>query len=339
VYFGFAMVRLIHAVLESTLLVSIAWGVEDAGHACVDGATSLTTALIQRKKFQDKIQHVREIETPEVDEDDTRNIGGLTDSQSQCMSQYADGLDEIRDGLGGMIRAHPGTVVAVTDRPMVFGVGSGTTGTWGLTQALHTISQPGQKVSHWLNSPPENCKWIASLLRIFDACPDDCRDQLRRFDFTAIADSVIAILDTPVFEVFLDLFLSFPKATWILTTRPSGDWAKRRKERHLNSLFPIQEPCGLAIDKNTTQKELAAMFDLTNDFIRCMVPSERLMELDMFSSNVTDSAVGDIAAFLNTNNFTTELLAGVPFSHTKQLPEEECKDVDDVKMKVSFDSC
>jgi hypothetical protein len=335
------MVPLLHAVLASTFAAYVAWADEEAGEICSDGASSMSTALMQQKQYHERIQQVSLREAPEVAEVNTRSSSSLSASQSECIVQYADGLDEIQQGLGDAIRAHPGVVVATSDRPIIFGVGSGTTGTWGLTKALHLLAQRDQKVSHWLNSPPENCGWIASLLRIVSLCPEQCYDELRSFDFTAMSESVTAVLDTPVFELFVDFFLSFPKALWILTTRPSDDWAKRRKERHLNSAFPIQEPCGRIIGKDTSEKDLAAMFDMTNNFIRCMVPAERLMELDMFSSNVTDSAVTDISIFLKANNYASEIIHGVALTRTHQMPEKECSgsDADEVKKWVSFDSC
>jgi len=245
-------------------------------------------------------------------------------AKSSCLRSYADGLDEVQKGLGDSIRRHPGTVVAADPRTIVFGVGSGTTGTRSLTNALHEVIKHyglNLKVSHWLASPAENCEWISSLLNILKSEKEQCMQDLRKFDFTAMSRSVGAILDYPVYELFIDFYLSFPNARWILTTRPSKDWASKRKGDHIETPWPMQEPCGRHIKNGTSEKLLSRVFALTNDFIRCVVPSERLLEIDVFS-NPADSSMKRVRSFLGFPDSEALDLAEFPRNNT--TPEKRC---------------
>lgn len=249
-------------------------------------------------------------------------------SESRCVKLYADGLDKVQPGLGDSIRAHPGTVKKSVPRTIVFGVGSGTTATKSLAKTLGgLISHFGMnfKVSHWLHSPQENCEWISSLLRILNYRWGDrhkCLKELRTFDYTAVADSVGAVMDFPTYELFINFYLSFPNARWILTTRPSKDWALARTTHHVNTSWPIQEPCGYHITKNSRQDTLARAFDLTNDFIRCVVPPHRLLEIDPFTQP-TDDVAKRTRSFLGLPH--DEVADSQKFPHTAKLPGNYCK--------------
>jgi hypothetical protein len=229
-------------------------------------------------------------------------------ANTQCLQQYADGLDGIEDGLGNSIRAHPGTVVTTSTKRMIFGAGAGTTGTRSVATAIQRIASLydlGWKTQHWMYAPPENCNWTVSL---HDAVSpfqsqEKCEKGLRSFDFSGLHDSVGAMFDTPVFELFIDFFLSFPNAVWILTTRPSHEWALKRKSGgeenellHAMSLLPMEEPCGRGVVAQSSTESLSRMFDLTNDLIRCMVPSERLLEVNFFSNQTY--TMGQLVSFL-----------------------------------------
>lgn len=242
---------------------------------------------------------------------------------SKCINKYADRLDAIEEGLGDDIRSHPRTVKASSRRPVVFGVGSGTTGTRSLGVALHKlITHFGldMKVSHWLHSPEENCDWIGKLLDNVYLPRGQCQEALREFDYTGMANSVGAILDYPIYELFIDFFLAFPNARWVLTTRPSDDWAAARKEDHAGTPWPMHEPCGFHVQKNTSSKTLSRVFDSTNDFIRCVVPTDHLLEIDFFSDG-TNHTMKNLRKFLG---FETDDLDHEEFPHTSSNSEGRC---------------
>lgn len=226
---------------------------------------------------------------------------------------------------------------------LFFGAGSGATGTSSLAMALRTILRDidaDLKIAHaWTWNPPENCDWFTSLEWILArglVSPEECVKKLHAFNYTSIADSVGAVLDSPVYELFIDLFLSFPKAVWILTTRPSDDWAKARLQQPdaFWLSWPIQEPCvSLAsrplLGGRPSQKNMASMFSLGNDLIRCMVAPEKLMEIDVFTKP-TDGLMVDLGNFLAANGYTSKnmtlFLEGEAYPHIKasDLPGTTC---------------
>lgn len=253
---------------------------------------------------------------------DQRSCG--RSSISKCINKYADRLDAIEDGLGDDIRSHPQTVRKSSRRPVVFGVGSGTTGTRSLGIALHklvTHFDLDMKVSHWLHSPEENCDWITTLLDNVYLPRQQCQEALREFDYTGMANSVGAILDYPIYELFIDFFLAFPNARWVLTTRPSDDWAAARIEDHAGTPWPMQEPCGYRVHNYTSSKMLSRVFDSTNDFIRCVVPKDQLLEIDFFSDG-TDHTMKHLRKFLG---FEADDLDHAEFPHTSSSSEGRCK--------------
>ena len=105
--------------------------------------------------------------------------------------------------------------------------------------------------------------------------------------------------DDPAFFVLLDFFVSFPNAKVPFTTRPPESWAKKRwthvfgnneDEGGGNGPVPILEPCQMSIRYNLfnfSQQEIAMMYDMTNEVIRCIVPKEQLLEINIWTMNET----------------------------------------------------
>merc|ERR550525_1734700 len=89
----------------------------------------------------------------------------------------------------------------------------------------------------------------------------------------------------PSAELFFDFCWTFPDAKFILTTRPALEWAKSRK-LHLpySSLAPIEEPCGYYID-DFADEVSAKLFEHHNNLVRCMVPKERLFEINVWTDS------------------------------------------------------
>jgi len=214
---------------------------------------------------------------------------------SQCINTYAHGLDQIRQGLGDSIRAHPG-VVATSPAPVIFGTGSGTTGTDSLATALQTImtfyGERGQ-VMHKCDGVADNCAWARGVTNLSTSIRgwielssvQDCIQGMRGFDFSSISPAVNAYVGGGSFELFIDMFLSFPNARFILTSRPPDEWAFSRMQKEAHPQWPMQEPCQGFYDLE--METMSQMYSLTNDFIRCTVPADRFLEIDMFSHPTT----------------------------------------------------
>lgn len=220
--------------------------------------------------------------TQEVVVDDTNRF-------RQCVNAYADKLDALEPELGKSIRAHPGKVKKTSKRTMVIGAGSGNTGTSSLTTALTRL---GLKVAHDMWTPiPRNeyCPYYFSLRKTLWNETSTCLPFFRQFDFTSVPKKLDAICDTPYTEMFIDLFLSFPKARFILTDRPKDDWARDRMQFDGGkTALPLQEPCKKAITPEIPHDKFAALFALNNEFVRCMVPPKRLFEMNVFTDNTSD---------------------------------------------------
>merc|ERR1712151_1009088 len=100
----------------------------------------------------------------------------------------------------------------------------------------------------------------------------ECLLTLREVDYTVLPQAVDAVFDEPVPELFINFFLSFPRAKVIITKRPSEEWASKRLARK-HAFVPMQEPCGL-IDPPLhleqqlfSQAEWAQLFNLNNNFV------------------------------------------------------------------------
>mmetsp|Transcript_119834 Transcript_119834/g.211847 ORF Transcript_119834/g.211847 Transcript_119834/m.211847 type:complete len:136 (+) Transcript_119834:324-731(+) len=65
---------------------------------------------------------------------------------------------------------------------------------------------------------------------------------------------------------------------------------------------PIQEPCGILMGDPVLGGNdaviHATLFDLNTELVRCLVPKERLFEIDVWSET-TDDVMPQLSAFLN----------------------------------------
>jgi len=126
-----------------------------------------------------------------------------------------------------------------------------------------------------------------------------CAIILNRLDFGQPFNSgVEAISDTPVANLFLDFFSCSPSAKVFLTTRNSTDWVASRLS-HQYAPIPVQSNCGIGLHE-TSQSLSAQLFDLHNELVRCIVPEENLMVIDVLH-NDTNTLPSKIADFLELN--------------------------------------
>jgi len=210
----------------------------------------------------------------------------------ECVHQYAQGLHDVKPGLGDSMMAHPLRPVQVSDRQIIFGAGVGTTGTRSLKVALGAL---GARVVHCCNTPA-----VTSIMAPYglgasleDRKPMsnkeilECRAALHSFNYASMPVHTDAFMDTPVAEVFLNLFLAYPRAKVILTTRNATEWVATRIKHHaLNGFAPMQEPCGLFMQypRDTFDvEELERLFELQNDLVRCLVPQQQLLEINVWT--------------------------------------------------------
>lgn len=212
----------------------------------------------------------------------------------ECVRRYADGLDAAEDGLGSAIRNHPLKSVSTSSREIIIGAGSGNTGTHSIHSALtqlglltwhaaknKTWDERRGKIRSILKH--RSAKSSSSKQRRLAGEEGNCQQKLRNFNYTKLLDSCDAVVDMPTAEVFLELFLSFPKAKVILSTRPAASWVEARTRTHAGVAPPMQEPCGGLALKDFSEKVLERVYELNNDLVRCLVPPEQFFELDFWT--------------------------------------------------------
>jgi hypothetical protein len=198
---------------------------------------------------------------------------GARISVQACVRKYADGLDQVQENLSHAIRQHPLKMVHTSRRNVTICAGSGTTATKSLHYALGFL---GVCSWHFETTEP----WHQNIYGVLNSrsSAEDCHKQLQGFDYTSLPGHVEAVGDTPMAEVFLDMFLSFPNAKVILLHRPSVEWAEKRLHFERGARVPIQEPCGSGMQmKDFTIPQNARLEDLKNDLIKCLVPEKNML--------------------------------------------------------------
>eukprot|EP00747_Dinoflagellata_sp_TGD_P209606 gnl/TRDRNA2_/TRDRNA2_82990_c0_seq4.p1 gnl/TRDRNA2_/TRDRNA2_82990_c0~~gnl/TRDRNA2_/TRDRNA2_82990_c0_seq4.p1 ORF type:complete len:370 (+),score=18.67 gnl/TRDRNA2_/TRDRNA2_82990_c0_seq4:102-1211(+) len=257
-------------------------------------------------------------------------------SAHQCIEKYALSVNEIRDGLGtdhirqlaGSLSSTPRTLgTARSNRSIIFGAGSGTTGTHSLDLALATMGLHGW---HWMDGPnllksKEHYAWTWQLLDTlgnfkytqntsYTKKPlnkRECRHGLRVYDYASLPSDVSYVLDEPVDALLIHLLSTFPNAKFIMTTRPSLEWAQSRRKHMRKTLAPLQDPCGYHIEDFPDDHVLAQLEDAKVQFARCIVPKHRLLEFSVFtdSDERIRGLVQEIGAFV-----------GQPVAADRKLP-------------------
>lgn len=266
-----------------------------------------------------------------------------------CINSYANKLDQIIPGTGDNVRSHPLVPATKSPNKIVLGAGFGTTATTSLNKALGMMSMNAHHMPwslRYIIQALRGCRRGAFYFKTQQACfsqpacrkmwflgcnittimpevqRDQCLDYVRNFDYTSVTQGgVNAITDTPVAELFIDLFLTFPNARVILTTRNSVEWVQSRKKHHA-AHWPVQEPCGLQMNRAPllNDKKYAKFFDLHSELVRCLVPAERLLEFDVKTDSPErmQGLMGEIAAFLGL-----KFPGGLEYNITDWLDSEE----------------
>jgi len=107
------------------------------------------------------------------------------------------------------------------------------------------------------------------------------------------------VADTPVAEMFIDLFVTFPNAKFILTDRPPMSWIPARLKRFKATWPPTQKPCNLGLASAFSTHDLANLFGSHPDLVKCVVPRDRLFKVNFWE----DSAYEMEHMFANLASF------------------------------------
>lgn len=212
-----------------------------------------------------------------------------------CVEAYATEIDEFKPelNLGAHIRMIELESFREDRREMVFGAGSGSTATHSLYDAMtDNLGMNGWHFdihgewTHDLEDIMGNWAWTRTHVgHGLDDVPK-CYNTLNWFDYTKIPQEVQFIMDEPTDIVFLHLFAIFPRAKFILSKRPLSNWVTARRG-HKGSLAPMVDACGKPIE-DFTDAELEKLEAMKQKLVKCVVPKERLFEVDVFSETAEE---------------------------------------------------
>ena len=99
-------------------------------------------------------------------------------------------------------------------------------------------------------------------------------------------------MDSPVAYHFWEYYLSYTNARFILTTRNSSDYVKSRIQHHKTSPPMIPRPCKLLM-KSLSINENEKVFELHQEFVRCVIPEDQLLDICVVCGNVTYGILAD----------------------------------------------
>jgi len=227
----------------------------------------------------------------------------FSQKEKQCVSSYLTALSIVQM-LEGNFRKVLDRMVAgllrhakdISYDAILLGVGPdlglGSTETRSLSNALYRL---GLNVIDWdcAHLGHTAIRWrdtlTANAQRIH---PDSekCNELLHKFDFRYPKKEVDAVLNLPVSSYFWDLYLAYPNAKFLLTTRDSLEWGEKILKRNV-APPALQRPCGLTADMFSKEMN-AKIFEAHLDFVRCLIPEERLLEVCISCGDATYQKIG-----------------------------------------------
>eukprot|EP00941_MAST-03F_sp_MAST-3F-sp1_P000957 g957.t1 len=188
------------------------------------------------------------------------------------------------------------------------GAGLGTTGTRSLHNALRHFGVDSFHYRTRNGKTSESLyKNVTYRLETFCKNAGTSVDWAKDLDFRNFAGTIEAISDTPIPMWFWDIRKAYPKAKVILTVRDALEWAERRvslcgsSSRNnipicIESPPPILRPCTSKwsdgkVDRyyisirDFSREQNAKMLTSYENFVRCVVPPENLLVLNVFEDD------------------------------------------------------
>jgi hypothetical protein len=230
----------------------------------------------------------------------------LSPAQLGCIQSYRGSLEQILPGSGRHLhlREWGGSGMPLMPGKLapVLGAALGTTA--GRSLAVFA-KQIGLRTHHDLSEDKPKKSWAALLNAVRGKhangsnlnTHNECADALNAFDFgTLLSDGFDVLLDTLVADQFLDFYALSPNSKVILSTQSAKKWIEARLKHHpLDQHLPVQSRCGAKL-QDVDAGVAARMFEAHQELVRCMVPKDKLLELDVLSGTSVDT--GRIAQFL-----------------------------------------
>jgi len=236
--------------------------------------------------------------------------------QERCISKYISKVSIVMPGFDEHLKSRTWgglcQPAVSSSKRIIINAGHGTTATRSLHQQFLDF---GLKSHHCYTGAAANTKYWTQLEYLVQDHisahvpwhrvtpkvhpPKDlhsCAMSLNGVDFgQPFHSGVDAISDTPVANLFLDFYACSPSAKVFLTIRNSTEWVESRLS-HKDAAVPVQSNCGIDLLERSHNLS-AQLFDLHTELVRCIVPKENLMVIDVFH-NDTSTLPSKIADFL-----------------------------------------
>ncbi|CAE7513566.1 unnamed protein product [Symbiodinium natans] len=213
-------------------------------------------------------------------------------AQWQCISEYGASVDADLPGFSRRLeQRHFGGTGQATTGSVILGAGFGTTATRSLAAFGRQL---GLGVHHFVqgHNAHEIPKFWSRLTHLTKLQHpkglDGCISTLNALNFSEAFDQGNdLLLDTPMAEHFLDFYAVSPQSKVILTNRDAVDWAKARLEWDETMVVPLHSPCGVKLATMSAEKA-ARLYEAHSRLVRCIVPAENLMEINVFDGSRID---------------------------------------------------
>ena len=204
----------------------------------------------------------------------------------------------------------------VNPKPLIIGAGEGTTGTHTVAKLMSSTGSPARTVAHWEAVYGNSTQWkkgsrseasqayVGLRKRLMALTPPE----RAHFDYD-VFDAYDGVADTPIPELFPYIYRTYPQARVILSVRNASEWVDSRVRHHPTSPRPFALfDASMEIIKNRKKKDRtsrnslnpsdsALAFAMQNMLVRCLVPSHKLLVVDVF--NTPDAVLREqIRAFL-----------------------------------------
>jgi hypothetical protein len=224
----------------------------------------------------------------------------------------------------------------ISSRPLLIGVGPGTTATRSFAKAVNLLHFSVSHFSAFRNRrgryKGEDTKNLARFQVEELGNGTQFREdwyQTADIDFAALYNSVDAIFDFPVHLYAVDILRAHPNAKIIMTHRDPATYAQRRlafcnKSRKITRRCGVPfvlRPLNMSMGEMTDDQN-AGSFEATEHVLKCLVPAHNYLQVDAWNPP-PEGWMPRIADFLNVTMPPPESNCGIP---TKAGHDLECGD-------------
>ena len=225
----------------------------------------------------------------------------LTNYSDQVLAVGGPSWQEYSNGLKRLSEAWvPLPSSRINLHPVVLGSGFGTTATSSLAAALNlfnlTVVHGSQPILLAYGARPisDVDDFVDQMHTIVEA---EGHGRYNELDYRLL-HGVDALLDEPSAAAFLDFWRAHPRATVAHSTRDGAEWIRRRRLKN-SANAPVYRPSGRDI-RGMNNVDAARLFALHDSLVRCVVPADRLFEVNVWDTHSRETAMQRLAAFRGT---------------------------------------